>query len=294
MKNLLESSIKQNNIVLTVPWIAKYLSMLDYVTLRLPYYLSLYKILFHLHKNCDKVLGNRTNVNNYNASLVKFCLGWLFELPQFPESEYFSFCLDVPEGDIFYLKSPKTKCKSVKERKLDDLDIVDQNILYTCCPFLEEIKKLLSSDALNGLVTVKHITPVTAVQSSDEIAKKKLEVSFAIREHTFTIFLTFNLDNINFNNDYLKMFVKILILATIGGSILQRSTTFTKKDNRIRKRTCGFCLRQAHLQRHRSFFQEVRLGKSEGFTRFMDQTSQHEFPHEREIAQGMRRFLVFT
>lgn len=147
--------------------------MLDYVTLRLPYYISVYKILFSLHKNCDRVLGSKPN-GNYNASLVNFCLGWLFELPHFPDSEYFNFCVGAHEDGIF---CPKAKHKFDKERKLDDLDIVDQNILYVCCPFLEEIKRLLSSNALNGSVTAKHITPVTAVHSSNEMAKKKLEVS---------------------------------------------------------------------------------------------------------------------
>ncbi|XP_018572391.1 codanin-1 [Anoplophora glabripennis] len=171
VKILLENSIKQNCITLTVPWLTKYLSMLDYVTLRLPYYISVYKILFDLHKNCYKVLGTK----NYNAPLIKFCLGWLFELPHFPDSEYFNFCTEELEAGISSPGTPKTNSKTVKERKLDHLDIIDQNVLYICCPFLEEIKKLLSSNALKGSVTVKHITPVTAVQSSTKIANKRLE-----------------------------------------------------------------------------------------------------------------------
>lgn len=167
----------QNCVILTVPWLTKYLSMLDYVTLRLPYYISMYRILFDLHKNCDKVLRNKSNVSNYNVSLVKFCLGWLFELPHFPDSEYFNFCTESLEVGVACPKTPKPKSKTAKERTLDDLDLIDQNILYICCPYLDEIKKLLSSNALNSSVTVKHITPVTAVQSSNEIAKKRLEIS---------------------------------------------------------------------------------------------------------------------
>ncbi|KAJ8916530.1 hypothetical protein NQ315_000172 [Exocentrus adspersus] len=167
VKNLLDTSIRQHHVILTLPWLTEYLSMLDYVTLRLPYYLSLYETLFDLYRNVEKTLPN---ASYYNLSLVKFTLGRLFELPNFPDSEYFSFCTRITNDSLGV--PPKGKCK---ERKLDDIGIVDDSILYICCPYLEEIKKLLSSNAARSSVTVKHITPVTTIQNSDEVVKKRLE-----------------------------------------------------------------------------------------------------------------------
>lgn len=92
--------------------------------------------------------------------LIKLCLGWLFELPNVPGSLYYNF--EEP-GERF---------------TLNELRLVDQNVLIVCCPYLKEIKKvLLSNAASNEGVTVKHITPLTAVQSPAKIAKKRLEVS---------------------------------------------------------------------------------------------------------------------
>lgn len=59
---------------------------------------------------------------------------------------------------------------------LDELQVIDHNILYLCCPYLEEIKKLLSSTVTSNTLSVKHITPVTALNSPDQIAKKKIQV----------------------------------------------------------------------------------------------------------------------
>ncbi|KAJ8982233.1 hypothetical protein NQ317_013535 [Molorchus minor] len=176
VKNLLLAAIQSKNTVLAIPWMIEYIAMLDYVTLRLPYYLSLHKILFELHKSCEARSVLPKNRCDYNVAMIRFCLGWLFELPHFPDSEYFNFCTaSQKELKFSCQEAQKSGRKDVENKTLDDLDIVDQNVLYICCPYLEEIKRLLSSNVLNGNVTVKHITPVTAVQSSDQMAKKRLE-----------------------------------------------------------------------------------------------------------------------
>lgn len=148
---------------MTIPWISDYLAMLDFVTLRLPYYTSVYKLLFMLYKTCNHYMKS----GSYNNSLVKFSLGWLFELPNFPDTEFYT---NLNEMDI------PLEIKNSNNKRLDDLQMVDQHILYTFCPFLEEIKKLLLSDVSSNNTTVKHITPVTTLQSAEQITKKKLEV----------------------------------------------------------------------------------------------------------------------
>ncbi|CAH1977790.1 unnamed protein product [Acanthoscelides obtectus] len=161
IKCILEKSVQQNYRVLTIPWITKYLSMLDYVTLRLPYYMSCYRILFSIYKDAFKKKGDF----DYNSILMKSCLGWLFELPQFPDLEYFHFCVSNYENQNSQHGSSG----------VDDINIIDQDILYAFCPYLDEIKKLLTSTSSKSNVTVKHITPVTAVQSFEQVHKKKFE-----------------------------------------------------------------------------------------------------------------------
>lgn len=157
----------ERHTILTVPWVTEYLAMMDFLTLRLPYYISVFKILFQLYRK-----DNRSKKNwPYNILLVKFSLGWLFELPHFPDVEFFTYLNETDKLPINF------SCSEKKETMLDDLKIVDQNILYTFCPFLDDIRKLLLTDIVNSNATVKHITPVTTIQSGEEIAKKKIEVS---------------------------------------------------------------------------------------------------------------------
>nr|CAH7739000.1 unnamed protein product [Callosobruchus chinensis] len=162
IKCILEKSVQQSCIVLTVPWISNYLSMLDYVTMRLPYYMSCYRILFSIYKGTFK----KNKGFDYNSVLIKSCLGWLFELPQFPDSEYLHFCVDDYKTEI----EQHQNCSGI-----DDINIVDQDILYAFCPYLDEIKKLLTSTSSKSNVTIKHITPVTAVRSFEQVNKKKFE-----------------------------------------------------------------------------------------------------------------------
>lgn len=151
---LLSNAITKKTLVLTIPWLTKYLSMLDYVTLRLPYFLKLFKQLFCIYRTVEMRENNLDSV-----MLIKFCLGWLFELPNVPGSLYYNF--EEPSEKLI----------------LNELCLVDQNVLMVCCPYLKEIKKILFANAVGNVgATVKHITPLTAVQSPAKIARKRLEV----------------------------------------------------------------------------------------------------------------------
>ncbi|XP_018323573.1 codanin-1 [Agrilus planipennis] len=181
LKSILENSIKNKTLVITVPWVTKYISMLDYVELRLPRFLEVYEILFYIHKSFSldetvskTYLFSNANFNLFSVILIKLCLGWLFDLPHFPESLYYEWCFKngaaskAAQSSIFL---------NTAVDSFDSLDVVDQNILHICCPYLDEIKKILSSssNALNSNSRVKHITPVTAVSSSSELMKKKVQ-----------------------------------------------------------------------------------------------------------------------
>lgn len=137
--------------------------------------------------------------------LVRLCLGWLFELPNFPEGLYFNYCSNKLEINEQIVHS-KTSANS-----LDDIRIVDHNVLYVCCPYLIEIKKVLISNSCNkDSITVRHITPLTALQSPLKVTKKRLEVSK----------LSLGL----FKDDILEP----NILTTIGSNYHQGTVSFPK------------------------------------------------------------------
>lgn len=178
LNGLLTKSIENKTLIITIPWVCKYLAMLDYVTIRLPYFMEVIKILFKIYHSADV---QRTDGCIYNWVLIRLSLGWLFELSHFPSEFYFNF---ISKGDFFNIKTvegcelDESNSKRQKRLCLDRSDIVDQTILYTFCPYLEGFRKLLlATNASNGGNCVKHITPLSAVENSNDLTEKKLKVS---------------------------------------------------------------------------------------------------------------------
>lgn len=171
IENILLNAIKNGNLILTIPWLVKYLSMLDFITLRLSYYKNVSHILFSLSRF--------HHLTNYNSALILFSLGWLFELSHYPDSDYY-------RNTFQFEFNNKNIC-------LDKMNIIDEDLLYICCPFLNDLKRLLTNSTVNSKnVTVKHITPTTALQSPTELAKRKLEVkniAFFLFSSVFIIIL---------------------------------------------------------------------------------------------------------
>lgn len=158
--------------------------MLDHVTLRLPYYTKICEMLFRIYQNCSKTFQR----NPEGQMLVKLCLGWLFELSHFPEGSYFNYCsvnLRQSQTDSDKVENYRRGCS------LDELRLVDQQVLYVCCPYLKEIKKILISNSSNNdNTTVKHITPLTALQSPNKMAKKRVEAS-VLKIFAFHVLINF-------------------------------------------------------------------------------------------------------
>nr|XP_019967948.1 PREDICTED: codanin-1-like [Paralichthys olivaceus] len=92
-----------------------------------------------------------------NKLLMLSVLGWLFQIPVIPE-------------DIFFT-SEFTEVANLEDGNksstgLDCIPLVDQQLLYTCCPFLGEFRKLLAafvsgSTAKSGGI-IRKITPTSA------------------------------------------------------------------------------------------------------------------------------------
>uniref|UniRef100_A0AAY4ABL9 Codanin-1 C-terminal domain-containing protein n=1 Tax=Denticeps clupeoides TaxID=299321 RepID=A0AAY4ABL9_9TELE len=145
--SVLHGCVRRRRMVLTVPWLVEFLSMLDFTGPYLPCYRTALGLLLRM------VLG-RGEVCYLNQMLLVAVLGWLFQIPMFPEDMIFREQLDLSED--FHASS----------QGLDSLPLVDQELLYTCCPYLGEFRKLLAafvsgSTAKSGGL-VRKITPTSA------------------------------------------------------------------------------------------------------------------------------------
>uniref|UniRef100_A0A673I426 Codanin-1 C-terminal domain-containing protein n=1 Tax=Sinocyclocheilus rhinocerous TaxID=307959 RepID=A0A673I426_9TELE len=174
---VLRSSVHRRRTILTVPWIVEFLSMLDYVGPFLPFYRTALCLLLQIYKRM--VLGRGGELCYMNQLLMVAVLGWLFQIPIFPEDLFFS--TDVKE-EIKELEN------ITSSQGLDTLPLVDQQLLYTCCPYLGEFRKLLaafvagSTSKSGGLV--RKITPTSAELRgpSTTRSQQKLQVDL---EHAF-------------------------------------------------------------------------------------------------------------
>ncbi|XP_016534624.1 codanin-1 [Poecilia formosa] len=108
--------------------------------------------------SCRRLQLNRHEEMCYlNKLLLVSVLGWLFQIPVIPE-------------DIFFTNEftalVKDEGSATGSAGLDCIPLVDQQLLYTCCPFLGEFRKLLaafvSGSAAKSGGIIRKITPTSA------------------------------------------------------------------------------------------------------------------------------------
>uniref|UniRef100_A0A668AKA7 Codanin 1 n=1 Tax=Myripristis murdjan TaxID=586833 RepID=A0A668AKA7_9TELE len=147
---VLSSCVRRRRTVLTVPWLVEFLSMLDFTGPLLLCYRTALGTLGMLLGRCGEMC-------NLNKVLMVAVLGWLFQIPVIPEDMF--FISDFTE--VAHLEDGSTSSQG-----LDSIPLVDQQLLYTCCPFLGEFRKLLAafvsgSTAKSGGI-IRKITPTSA------------------------------------------------------------------------------------------------------------------------------------
>ncbi|XP_026165082.1 codanin-1 [Mastacembelus armatus] len=152
---VLRSSIRRRRTILTVPWLVEFLSMLDFIGPMLLCYRTVLGTLLLLYR---RMLLNKCGEMCYlNKLLMVSVLGWLFQIPVIPEDIFFT---------NEFTEVAKLEDSNTSGAGLDCLPLVDQQLLYTCCPFLGEFRKLLAafvsgSTAKSGGI-IRKITPTSA------------------------------------------------------------------------------------------------------------------------------------
>ncbi|XP_023724523.1 codanin-1 isoform X3 [Cryptotermes secundus] len=158
---------QSHKLVLTLPWVVKYLSMMDPVSAHLPYYSAVFEQLFGVYQNMH--LSGRASL------LIRLVLGWLFQSSNILEGLFYAWKQDPSISKTLHTGEPTQLVP------LDALDIVDEHCLYLCCPYMGELKLCLSVGMGSSCRTVKHITPVSASLDTPSAAKQiqlQLEESF--------------------------------------------------------------------------------------------------------------------
>ncbi|KAK3907881.1 Codanin-1 [Frankliniella fusca] len=202
MKCITEA-LKTQRLTVTIPWVVKFLGMMDSVSCALPVYQAALQLLLHLYAalrqgSCGELLGKKIVLPPQNVLLLRLSLGWLFEASFIQEHFFFTWCFNLDEslmlmsldiGDTSYSEhsfralesSDILSVSSTSAPSVDALNLVDCEVLYALCPFLLELRALLASTpsdcALSG--SVRHITPVSAgslLSSSSEFSGKQLEL----------------------------------------------------------------------------------------------------------------------
>ncbi|KAM6960671.1 codanin-1 [Aplochiton taeniatus] len=152
---VLRSCVLRRRTVLTVPWLVEFLSMQDHTAPLLLCYREALAMLLLLYRRM--ALGKGGELCYLNQLLMVALLGWLFQIPVIPEDIFFTSAFTEVTG---------LEGSNVGTQGLDSLPLVDHQLLYTCCPFLGEFRKLLAafvsgSTAKSGGI-VRKITPTSA------------------------------------------------------------------------------------------------------------------------------------
>ncbi|XP_055990242.1 codanin-1 isoform X2 [Sorex fumeus] len=160
VRALLQQGLQTRRTVLTVPWLVEFLSLADHIVPLLDYYRSIFCLLLHLHRSLVLSKESEGEMCFLNKLLLLAVLGWLFQEPQGRKNarcEVLTLCPTLPSShqiptvpeDLFFLEEGQMDTFEVDtvaaEHGLDGMPVVDQHLLYTCCPYIGELRKLLAS-----------------------------------------------------------------------------------------------------------------------------------------------------
>lgn len=91
IKEILRKSIINHKLIVTLPWVVQFISMLDSVSLRSDYYRDVFDICYELYVMTAEFENNSLlSMRQTSVFIIRSCLGWLFDQSNVP-NEYYSY-----------------------------------------------------------------------------------------------------------------------------------------------------------------------------------------------------------
>lgn len=91
IKEILKKSVINHKLIVTLPWIVQFVSMMDAISLRSDYYRDVFDIFYELYAMTAEIENNTMlSMRRTSVFIVRSCLGWLFDQPNVP-NEYYSY-----------------------------------------------------------------------------------------------------------------------------------------------------------------------------------------------------------
>ncbi|XP_071441752.1 codanin-1 [Hetaerina americana] len=186
LTGLLWTAKQRKHLSITIPWVVVFLSMVDRVSASIDYYKEkLFPLLVAVYRDVE--VGKEQPPLTHAMFLVRVCLGWLFEQPNFPQEAVFTDKAVSTTNENVIVNGTASSVTSLKVKGPDDLDLIDESAVYAICPFLSEIRMMMTDSTCgrsgSGTNIVRHITPVSASDrlpavSSTRLLELKLEENF--------------------------------------------------------------------------------------------------------------------
>lgn len=152
MSFLKEEEEEEERLFFNLIWIIDYLTMMDTNGHEIVYYQLVFARLVHIY--CDYCRFIAENQRHSSLFLIVTALGWFFDLKIFPETEFYK----RTNEKTFKLTTTNSESMNVNS-------LIDQRILYTCCPHLVEIRNFLLDYSLelnSNNTSIRKITPTKA------------------------------------------------------------------------------------------------------------------------------------
>ena len=199
LRNFIDEALKKHRLVISLPWIIEYCSIMSSITSKLPYYqevfvtlVAIYKSMFFKQQKFQKqlvpILETNSDVEEINSPMKKISikddvkqhdskknysfnrfflcihLGWLFENPSFPRE---LFVRDIPKliDDI---------SDKVDTNTIDGNKCLKATLLYNCCPYLSELKVILSQyhTGIKSRRTALSSNPATKKETRENVTRQ--------------------------------------------------------------------------------------------------------------------------
>ncbi|XP_031618748.1 protein disks lost [Contarinia nasturtii] len=91
IKEILKKSIINHKIIVTLPWVVQFISMLDPVSLRSDYYRDVFNIFYELYVMTAEFENSTVlSMRQTSVFIIRCCIGWLFDQSNMP-NEYYSY-----------------------------------------------------------------------------------------------------------------------------------------------------------------------------------------------------------